>query len=48
MDVSSVCGVSLVRMVTGITGANNPDITWHYAVNLVWWYVCILPSRPCL
>lgn len=45
MYVSSVCGVSLVRMITGITGANNPDITWHYSVNLIWWYVHLFPSR---
>jgi hypothetical protein len=35
----SVCGVSTMRMVTAKTGANNPDITWHYPVNLIWWYV---------
>ncbi|KAL2163270.1 hypothetical protein VTH06DRAFT_5326 [Thermothelomyces fergusii] len=31
-----VCGVSTMRMITAMTGANNPDITWHYPVNLIW------------
>ncbi|KAH6847666.1 hypothetical protein B0I37DRAFT_431444 [Chaetomium sp. MPI-CAGE-AT-0009] len=31
-----VCAVSLLRMVMGKTGENNPDITWHYPVNLIW------------
>ncbi|EAQ83571.1 hypothetical protein CHGG_09975 [Chaetomium globosum CBS 148.51] len=48
-----VCGVSLVRMITGMTGANNPDITWHYPVNLIWCLVeeyigLICACLPCL
>jgi hypothetical protein len=34
-----VCGVSTFRMVVGMQGAGNEDITWHYPVNLIWWYV---------
>lgn len=36
-----------MRMITAKTGANNPDITWHYVVNLIWWCVplaCPLPT----
>ncbi len=28
-----------MRMITAMTGANNMDITWHYPINLIWWYV---------
>jgi len=37
-----------MRMVTGITGAGNMDITWHYPVNLIWWYVFSLHAFPAL
>ncbi|KAL2193798.1 hypothetical protein P885DRAFT_71812 [Corynascus similis CBS 632.67] len=48
-----VCGVSTMRMVTGITGAGNMDITWHYPVNLIWCLVeeyigLICACLPCL
>ncbi|KAK3292997.1 uncharacterized protein B0H64DRAFT_327411 [Chaetomium fimeti] len=48
-----VCGVSLMRMVTAMTGANNPDITWHYPINLIWCLVeeyvgIICACLPCL
>ncbi|KAL2186503.1 hypothetical protein L209DRAFT_755200 [Thermothelomyces heterothallicus CBS 203.75] len=48
-----VCGVSTMRMVTGMTGANNADITWHYPVNLIWCLVeeyigIICACLPCL
>ncbi len=32
-----------MRMVTAMTGANNSDLTWHYIVNLIWWYA-LFPS----
>ncbi|KAK4652873.1 hypothetical protein QC762_503260 [Podospora pseudocomata] len=31
-----VCGVSTMRMVTAMTGANETDISWHYVKNLIW------------
>jgi hypothetical protein len=31
-----------MRMVTAKTGAFNPDVTWHYPVNLIWW--CVSPQ----
>jgi hypothetical protein len=35
----SVCGISTMRMITARMGAGNDDVTWHYPVNLIWWYV---------
>lgn len=38
-----------MRMVTAMRGAGNPDITWHYPVNLIWWYAAtpfLLSPRP--
>ena len=38
-----------MRTITAMTGANNMDITWHYPVNLIWWYVPIfypIPASP--
>ncbi len=35
-----------MRMITAKTGANNPDITWHYVVNLIWWCVPLPPFLP--
>ena len=33
----SVCAVSIVRLQAIVSGLRDPDITWHYVENLVWW-----------
>ncbi|KAK4155678.1 hypothetical protein C8A00DRAFT_31521 [Chaetomidium leptoderma] len=48
-----VCGISTMRMVTAMKGAYNPDITWHYPINLIWCLVeeyvgIICACLPCL
>lgn len=39
----SVCAVSIFRLVIIPAGLTDPDSTWHYVRNLIWWYVIPRP-----
>ncbi|GAB1315631.1 hypothetical protein MFIFM68171_05841 [Madurella fahalii] len=48
-----VCAVSLMRMITALIGINDPDISFHYLDNLVWWIVemdfgIVCACLPCI
>ena len=40
---ASVCAVSIYRVVSIPDGVDDPDTTWRYCINNVWWSVPPLP-----
>jgi len=38
-SIVSVCAVSILRLASIPEGANDPDTTWLYCTNNIWWYV---------
>jgi hypothetical protein len=36
---TSVCAISLMRMIMTLLGISDSDLTFHCTDNLIWWYV---------
>ncbi|KAK5651200.1 hypothetical protein OQA88_12707 [Cercophora sp. LCS_1] len=48
-----VCAISLMRMIRAFMGIDDPDISFHYTENLIWWIVelqfgIICACLPCI